>query len=208
MAFDPYKNRRQRQRHRLAESGDKGLQTLTLLEGILMLVLGAAALVFPWVASLWVTSVVAVVFLVAGLVSGLTTLVRARQLTTWHVFGRLVVATGLALAGLWMVHRLASGPVAAANTVAALTLSIGVVFVVEGTVATVVALNHRHLRGWGWGLLNGALTFGMGVVILSVKAFQLFWVLGVLVGISFLLSGLDLLHFHAWFYPPAQEPKR
>jgi uncharacterized membrane protein HdeD (DUF308 family) len=208
MAFDPDKTRRQPPWHQRKQRGDNELRTLTVLEGIMMLVLGTTALVFPLVASLWVTSVVAVVFLVAGLVSGMATLARAPQLITWHVFGRLVVATGLALAGLWMVHRLASGPVAAANTVAALTLAVGVVFVVEGAVAAVVALKHRHLRGWGWGLLNGTLTFWMGVLILSVKAFQLFWVLGVLVGISFLLSGLDLLHFHVAFHPSAKEASR
>lgn len=179
---------------------ESALRTFTLAEGIMMLVLGTLALVFPLVASVWVTAVVALVFLVAGLISGINIMGRARQLAPQHTFWRLVVATLLVVAGLWIVTRLASGPTAAASQVATLALAVGVVFLVEGGVATFVSLSNRHVRGWGWGLINGVVTLFLGVFILSMKTPNLLWVLGILVGISFLFSGADLLAFSASFH--------
>jgi membrane-bound ClpP family serine protease len=87
-----------------------------------------------------------------------------------------------------------------ASQVAALALAIGVVFLLEGAVASVVALTHRHVKGWGWGLTNGLVTLVLGLMILTMKSLSLLWVLGSLVGISFLFSGLDLLTFSASFH--------
>ena len=67
--------------------------------------------------------------------------------------------------------------------------------------ATLVALSHRQVRGWGWGLANGLVTLLLGLLILTMKAFGLLSVLGILVGISFLFSGIDLLAFSASFHP-------
>ena len=44
------------------------LRSFTLAEGVMLLVLGVLALVFPVLASKWVTAVVAIAFLVGGLV--------------------------------------------------------------------------------------------------------------------------------------------
>ncbi|MEB3325680.1 MAG: DUF308 domain-containing protein, partial [Cyanobacteriota bacterium] len=110
-----------------SDAGENSLRIFTLAEGVLMLVLGTLALIFPLVASVWVTGVVAMVFLVAGLISWINTLGRARQLDALFTFWRLVVATLLLLSGVWMVGRLANGPAAAASQVAALALGIGVV---------------------------------------------------------------------------------
>ena len=71
------------------------------------------------------------------------------------------------------------------------------VFLIEGAVATVVALTHRQIKGWGWGLTNGVVTLVLGLMISTMKSLSLLWVLGTLVGISFLFSGLDLLTFSA-----------
>jgi uncharacterized membrane protein HdeD (DUF308 family) len=63
-----------------------------------------------------------------------------------------------------------------------------------------VALTHRQIRGWGWGLTNGIVTFLLGLLILTMQFWNLLWVLGTLVGISFLFSGIDLLVFSASFH--------
>jgi hypothetical protein len=107
------------------------------------------------------------------------------------------MSTLFLVAGLWMVRQLASGPERAASQVDSLALAIGVVFLIEGAVATVVALTHRQIKGWGWGLTNGVVTLVLGLMILTMKSLSLLWVLGTLVGISFLFSGLDLLTFSA-----------
>lgn len=179
---------------------ESALRTFTLAEGIMMLILGTLSLIFPLVASVWVTAAVALVFLIGGLISWVNTMARARQLDAVHTFWRLVVATLLVVTGLWMVTRLASGPTAAARQITILALAIGGVFLVEGAVATCVSLTNRHVRGWSWGLVNGLMTLLLGAVILMMKNPDLVWILGILVGISFLFSGIDLLRFSASFH--------
>ena len=182
------------------------LRTFTLGEGVVMLVLGFLALIFPAIASLWVTAVVAIGFLVGGIVGWVNTLARAPRLSAAIGFWRLTVASLFLVTGIWMVRQLTGGPGGAARQVAALALAIGVVFLVEGAVATVVALSHRQVKGWGWGLTNGIVTLILGLMILTMKELSLLWVLGTLVGISFLFSGLDLLTFSASFHslPPGE----
>jgi uncharacterized membrane protein HdeD (DUF308 family) len=176
------------------------LRAFTLFEGVVMLVLGALALLFPMLASRWVTAVVAIAFLVGGLVGWINNLMRARLLGRWLVFWRLVVSTVFLVAGISMIQQLAAGPLQALLPVASLTLAIGIVFLLEGAVATVVALSHRRIRGWSWGLLNGLVTVLLGALILSMSPVALEPVLGILVGISFLFSGVDLLIFSARFH--------
>ena len=179
--------------------GQEALLGLTLAEGILLLVLGILAIASPYVASLWVTVVVAIAFLVGGLVGWVSTLTRAGRLRRVICFWRLVVATLFVLAGGWMLQQIGAGPLSAASQVASLALALGVVFLLEGAVAAVVALSHRQIQGWGWGLANGIVTLILGALILSLRS-GLLSVLGLLVGISFLFSGIDLLAFSASFH--------
>jgi uncharacterized membrane protein HdeD (DUF308 family) len=177
----------------------------TLLEGGVMLLLGASALIFPLVASIWLTGSVALVFLVSGLVTGIATGLRARLLSVPHAFWRFVLATLLFLAGLWMVGQLVSGPIAASRQVGNLARAAGLVFVLEGLAASLFSLNHRRIHGWGWGLANGLGTLALGTLILSMRLSQLPWMLGILVGMSFLFSGLDLLLFGSRFHAEGHQ---
>ncbi len=187
------------------QRAEDSLRGLTLAEGILMVVLGVLALIFPLLASVWVTAVVAIAFLVGGLVGWINTLTRAARLRRLVTFGRLVVASLFLVAGLWMVNQLAAGPLTAAIQVAGLALALAVVFLLEGLMATVVALSHRQVRGWGWGLANGLVTMILGLLILTIKPVNLLSVLGLLVGISFIFSGIDLLSFSASFHSQRQR---
>ena len=181
------------------------LKAFTLFEGILMLVLGVLALVFPVRTSGVITAVVAVAFLVGGLVGWVNNLLRARQLGRWLTFWRLVVSSVFLVAGFTMIQQLGSGPLAALLPVVSLTLAIGIVFLVEGMVAVFVSLSHRQVSGWGWGLLNGMVTLILGALILTMNPAGLLSVLGILVGVSFLFSGLDLLVFSASFHGEAGD---
>jgi uncharacterized membrane protein HdeD (DUF308 family) len=182
-----------------ANAGDT-LAGLTLAEGILLLVLGVLALACPVLASKWIAAMLGIAFLVGGLVSWVSTLARARRLQKLVCFWRLVVATLFVITGAWIVSQIASGPLGAARQVASLALALGVVFLIEGVVACVVALGNRQVSGWGWGLTNGIVTLILGLLILTMKPLALMGVLGLLVGISFLFSGVDLLVFSASFH--------
>jgi uncharacterized membrane protein HdeD (DUF308 family) len=176
------------------------LKAFTLFEGVLMLVLGILALVFPVRTSGVITAVVAVAFLVGGLVGWVSNLMRSRQLGRWLTFWRLVVSSVFLVAGVSMIQQLAKGALSSLLPVMSLTLAIGIVFLVEGLVALVVSLSHRQVSGWGWGLLNGLVTLSLGGLILSMSPASLLPVLGILVGISFRFSGVDVLVFSASFH--------
>jgi uncharacterized membrane protein HdeD (DUF308 family) len=181
------------------------LRAFTLAEGILLLVLGVLALLFPIIASAWVTVVVALAFLVGGIVGWVNNLNRSRRLSKAHCFWRLVVSTLFLVTGAWIIQQFRAGLVPAAAQVAALAFAIGIVFLVEGVVAAIVSLSHRQMVGWGWGLANGIVTLVLGLLIVTMKGGGLLSVLGILVGISFLFSGIDLLVFSAAFHGPERE---
>lgn len=173
------------------------LKGIAQAEGIVMIVLGLLALGFPVITSAGVTVMVAVAFVVAGLVSWIDTLSRAGRLKRWHSFLRLVVASLFLVAGVWMLVQFKVGLVPAALQIKSLAMAVGVVFLAEGTVMSLLALTHRRALGWGWGLLNGLVTLVLGLLILTMSPAGLLSVLGLLVGISFLFSGFDLLGFSA-----------
>lgn len=171
------------------------LRGLTQAEGIILIVLGLLALSFPIIASAWATVMVAVAFLVGGLFGWINNLSRARGLGRWHAFGRLVIATLFLVAGGWMLIQFKAGLVPAALQIKALAVALGIVFLAEGLVATLVSLRHRRVTGWGWGLANGLVTLVLGLLILTMNPAGQLSVIGLLVGISFLFSGFDLLRF-------------
>ena len=177
------------------------LRGLTQTEGVLLIVLGVLALGFPTIASAGVTVMVALAFLIGGILGWIDNLRRARAFSRWHTFGRLVVATLFLITGLWMLIQFKAGIAPAALQIKALATALGIVFLVEGLVASLLAISHRQVRGWGWGLANGLVTVLLGRLILTMDPAGLLSVLGRLVGISFLFSGFDLLRFGSHLHP-------
>jgi uncharacterized membrane protein HdeD (DUF308 family) len=182
------------------------LRGLTQTEGVLLIVLGVLALSFPVLASAWVTVMVAVAFLLGGILGWIDNLRRASSLSRWHAFWRLVIATLFLVTGVWMLLQFKSGLAPAALQIKALATAIGIVFLAEGLVSTALALAHRRVHGWLWGLANGVITVVLGLLILTMSPAGLLSVIGLLVGISFILSGFDLLRFGSRFHlPPAES---
>jgi uncharacterized membrane protein HdeD (DUF308 family) len=176
------------------------LKGIAQAEGIVMIVLGLLALLFPYVASAGLTVMVAVAFLVAGLMGWIDTWSRRVRLRGWHAFLRLTLASLFLWTGFWMLlqFKAGTGPL----QIKTLALAVGLLFLIEGVLMSVLALTHRQASGWGWGLANGVVTLVLGVLILTMPREGLLSVLGLLVGISFLFSGFDLLGFSARLHGP------
>jgi uncharacterized membrane protein HdeD (DUF308 family) len=180
-------------------------KAFALVEGILLIILGVIALIFPVIASVWVTGVIAVVFLVGGIVGWISNLARSKRMGRWICFWRLVVSTLFIVAGASMISNFRS-PADAAEQVATLSLAIGIVFLVEGVVAFFNGLSHSNRPGAGWAVANGVITFILGLLIVTLKFWGLLWVLGVLVGISFLFSGIDLIALSSTIHNDQDPP--
>ena len=169
-------------------------KAFSIAEGILLIVLGVLALIFPVIASFWTTGVIAVLFLVGGVVGWISNLARSGRMGRWICFWRLVVSTLFIVAGGSMIGNFRD-PGEAAEQVAAFALAIGIVFLVEGVVAFFNGLANSGQPGAGWAIANGVITFILGLLIVTLKFWGLLWVLGTLVGISFLFSGIELIAF-------------
>ena len=169
-------------------------KAFSVAEGILLIVLGVLALIFPVIASFWTTGVIAVLFLVGGVVGWISNLARSGRMGRWICFWRLVVSTLFIVAGGSMIGNFRD-PGEAAEQVAAFALAIGIVFLVEGVVAFFNGLANSGQPGAGWAIANGVITFILGLLIVTLKFWGLLWVLGTLVGISFLFSGIELIAF-------------
>ncbi len=180
-------------------------KAFAIAEGILLIILGVLALIFPVIASVWVTGVIAVVFLVGGVVGWISNLARSKRMGRWICFWRLVVSTLFIVAGASMISNFRS-PADAAQQVATLSLAIGIVFLVEGVVAFFNGLSHSNSPGAGWAVANGVITFILGLLIVTLKFWGLLWVLGVLVGISFLFSGIDLIALSSTIHNDQDPP--
>ena len=88
-----------------------------------------------------------------------------------------------------------SNPADAVKQAGEFALAIGIVFLVEGGVAFVNGLVNRAQPLAGWAIANGVITFILGLLIIGFNFWERTWVLGTLVGISFLFSGIELIAF-------------
>ena len=148
------------------------------LYGVLLILCGAVAIGFPVVTSLAVVAVLSVILFIAGI----ATIVSAFWAGKWS--GMLVnLLVGMLYLGAGMV---------AVNdklvTVEVITLYLAILFMVVGAFRSISALV-VHYPQWGWSLLNGAITFLLGMVIFRQWPLKSFWVIGLLVGIEMLFCG-------------------
>ena len=146
-----------------------------------MMVLGVAAISLPLVTSLALTLWIGWL-LVGNSVIKLIYAIQTRQQGSFWL--------KLLLAGLY----LAAGVVLIVNPlegVLTLTLLLGSFLVAEGVVELLLAIQMRSRSNWLWLLLNALLTLALGVFIWAEWPLDAPWVIGLLVGISFIASGLS-----------------
>ena len=65
-------------------------KAFAIAEGIVLIVLGVLALIFPVVAASWTTGLIAVLFLVGGIVGWISNLARSSRMARWFCFWQRV----------------------------------------------------------------------------------------------------------------------
>jgi uncharacterized membrane protein HdeD (DUF308 family) len=80
---------------------------------------------------------------------------------------------------------------------ASLTLALAIYLLAEGVLEFILefilSLRLRPLPGWGWLLLDGIVTLILAIMIWRTWPSSTEWVIGTLVGISMLFSGISRL---------------
>ena len=151
--------------------------------GVVLLILGVAALAHIFIATL------ASVFFIGTLmaVAGLGQLVHAWRLKQLHGF-ILWSVSGLfyLAAGVFAVFY----PVQGASL---LTLLFGSMLIAVGALRTWLWFNNRGQRGWGWLGISGGLTLLIGLVIAANWPGNSVWILGLLLALDLLFQGWSAL---------------
>jgi len=156
-----------------------------LIEGVLLAVLGLAAMIVPPLASLAVTIFIGWMFLISGIAGlALTFWARAMPGFWWS----LISAVLALIAGIILLAQPVRGTYA-------LTLVIGVYFLAEGVATIMYALAHRReLSGrWAWLLIAGLVDILIAFIIISGLPGSAEWAIGLLVGISLVFGGASLI---------------
>ncbi|MBP6018899.1 MAG: HdeD family acid-resistance protein [Burkholderiaceae bacterium] len=151
--------------------------------GIILVVLGAIALVHVLAATL-----VSVIFIgTLMLIGAVGQLVQAWRVKDWSGFV------------VWSISGLlyaAAGVVAIVNPyvgAALLTLLLGATLIAAGAFRLWVWFNNRAQQGWGWLAFSGVITFATGILIAIGWPANSLWILGLLLGFDLLFQGWSLL---------------
>jgi uncharacterized membrane protein HdeD (DUF308 family) len=156
-----------------------------LVEGIILVVLGMAAIALPVIATLALALVLGWLLLISGVIGLITTFwMRQAPGFAWSLVSAvLAIAAGIVLLG-WPV----SGAVS-------LTLVLIVFFVIEGVASIMLAIEHRKsLSGrWGWLMASGIVDIVLAGMIMAGLPGTALWALGLLVGINMIFGGTSLI---------------
>ncbi len=148
--------------------------------GLLLVLVGVGALVFPFLTTLSVEILVGSAFLAAGVV----TVFHAFSAKGWRgFFWELLIGILYAVAGIAFLVNPFGGAVA-------LTVMLGSLFLTEGILRIVLGFQIRPASNWGWIIASGGVSILLGLLILAGMANgSSLAVIGMLVGVNFVFAG-------------------
>jgi len=156
-----------------------------LIEGILLAILGLAAIIVPPLASLAVTIFLGWMFLISG-VAGLALTFWARRMPGF--WWSLISAVLAIVAGIILLARPVEGTLT-------LTIVVGAYFLAEGVTTIMYALEQRRELSarWSWLLVAGIMDLVIAAIIIAGLPESALWAIGLLVGINLLFGGATLI---------------
>jgi uncharacterized membrane protein HdeD (DUF308 family) len=154
-----------------------------LFEGIVLVLLGIAAIILPVLAGLAVTILFGWLILIGGAVGLATTIMAGNAPGFWWALLSAVIwiVAGLALL-IWPAGGLVS-----------FTVLLIAWFLIEGISSIMYALAHRRSSArWGWMLFSGVIDLVLAFILLEGLPGSAAWAIGLLVGINMLANGVSL----------------
>jgi uncharacterized membrane protein HdeD (DUF308 family) len=151
--------------------------------GILSILVGFAAIAFPYLFSIVISQLIGAFALVNGVIA-----------LFLAIFGK--ETHNRILQGIFALIRIAAGIVLLIFVmpgVAAVTLVIAAFLLTEGVCCLVGGFQMRQKPGWFWVVLNGVAAIVLGLMIWAKWPNDSVWVIGLLYGINSLFAGMSLL---------------
>lgn len=157
--------------------------TWSIVLSVLMIVAGVLAIAAPAIAGVTVTAIVG--WLLAF--SGALHLVFAwRAGRAGAVVWEILLGVIYGAIGFYLVAHPLAG-------LASLALALAMYLLIEGVLELLLSFQIRPAPGSGWLLVDGIITLVLAVMIWSTWPSSALWVVGTLIGISMLFSGLSRL---------------
>lgn len=151
--------------------------------GSISMLLGLAAIIFPFTAALTVELLIGWILLLTGVFG----LIHAWRINAWHGFRFSLASSLVALAlGLVLVLFPRSG-------IVSLALLVALFFIASGILRIMMAWRLKPLDRWLWLLLSGVAALLMAFFMLMLWPEAAGWVIGILLGVDLLFSGLTLV---------------
>lgn len=167
------------------ESTLKLHSTYFLIEGIVLVLLGAAAIAVPLIATLAFTIFFGWLLLISGVVGLISTFsIRPAPGFWWSLLSAI-----LAIAvGFLLIAKPGNGAVS-------LTLLLIVFFIIEGFSSIVFASEYRQKMAgrWGWMVASGVVDIILAALIFLQLPSSAFWAIGLLLGINMVFGGASLI---------------
>lgn len=164
---------------RKPDSQSTGAASLSI--GILLIVLGIVAIALPGFSTLFAETWIALFLITAGgakIAYGFQN--RSSQGFIWQILlGVLYIGTGVMLL------------VTPRTGVLSLTLLLGTFLLTEGVFELIMAFKVRPQKNWLYLLGNGIITLVLGGMIWAQWPLNAPWVIGTLVGVSILFTGIS-----------------
>jgi uncharacterized membrane protein HdeD (DUF308 family) len=154
--------------------------TLSILWGVVLIVFGVFAVGSPFIAAVAVSIAVAWLIVLAGIVHLMLAFHAHRG---GRLVWKLLVGIAYVFAGVYLILHPLLG-------IASLTLVLAALFLIEGISDVILFFNMRSLRGSSWVLVDGTVTLLLGLMIFVHWPSSSLWALGILVGVSMIVSGV------------------
>ncbi|MBH8572660.1 HdeD family acid-resistance protein [Nostocaceae cyanobacterium CENA369] len=153
----------------------------SLVIGVLLIIFGIIAIALPTVSTIFAETWFALILISSGFAKLVyATQNRDRGGFVWQLLlSALYIATG---AMLFVYPR---------TGILTLTLLLGSFLLTEGTFELILAFRLRPQQNWTWVLGNGVITLILGAMIWFQWPFNAPWILGTLVGVSVLFTGVS-----------------
>ena len=158
---------------------------LFMAHGVILVLLGVAAVIWPQISSLAVDAVVGWLFLISGCV-GLVMMFYAADVAGF--LWTLLTAALELFAGVLLLWHPTEG-------VVSLTLVLIALFITEGVFQIAAAIVYRSAfpDSWGWMLLSGIIDIVLAGLIIAGWPGSFSWALGLIVGVNLISSGIAIV---------------
>ncbi len=157
--------------------------TWSIIWGVLLIVFGMLAVGSPFLAAVAFSVVIAWLIIFAGVVH-LIVAFHAHRADS--LIWKLLVGLAYLFFGAYLITHPVLG-------VASLTLLLASLFLIEGILDIVLFFRMRSVRGSSWVMVDGIITLLLGLMIYVRWPSSSFWAIGILVGVSMIISGVTRL---------------